>query len=67
MFPTSTFTLYLIEHHVPVATVTLPAVDAAPECTLPVILPLYHAHAYPAAYYAPGARLKILNLNLNSL
>ena len=63
MFPSTSFTLYLLEARIPCATLTLPPLPALPEQpeqparTVHIILPLYNALAYPNAYYAPGTTL----------
>ncbi len=85
MLPTSFFTLYLIEHHIPLATIQLPAqpatrysgadyirgkaytIPAEPARTVPVILPLYNAHAYPEHYYTAAAQSSLSILDPRAL
>ncbi|MBQ4594775.1 MAG: hypothetical protein IJA81_09090 [Akkermansia sp.] len=63
--PISELSYYLLESRLPMGTVLLPACEGSVQCTngvstrygehparrVPVILPLWAAHAYPEEYY----------------
>ena len=57
LLPLTAAAQHIIERKLPMGTVLLAplpgdlSTDAAPARTVPVILPLYYAHAYPAHYY----------------